>query len=213
MPFSHAHSTLFSLFVWTQWKQFSILLMKIIIKSGSVKVSFFVKVNRQYLARSRLVCLGWSVKAVMGLERGDQSFVKQVALHIKADEIFSCPLEQKRLIRGATNLDLSTEKINFALPQQKRISLQNLKLQCENYVQSESFESTHCSTLKRQLFAASPSLHPFFYFAAFGLQKDTIRTCKRGRTGTKTRYRLISFTILSNTYVNKFLSHWTYNLI
>ena len=44
------------------------------------------------------------------LEGVDQSFAKQVALHIKADGIFSCPLEQKRLIRGTTNLDLSTEK-------------------------------------------------------------------------------------------------------
>ena len=32
----------------------------------------------------------------------------------------------------------------------------------------------HCNTLKPQLFAAFPSLHPFFYFAPFSLQKDAI---------------------------------------
>ena len=44
---------------------------------------------------------------------------------------------------------------------------------------------SHCNTLKPHLFAAFPSLHPFFYFASFCLQKDDIRTHKRGRTGAK----------------------------
>ena len=43
-----------------------------------------------------------------------------------------------------------------------------------------------------------PLLHPSslsLYFAAFGLQKDIIRTHKRGRTGTKKRHGSINFTI------------------
>ena len=32
---------------------------------------------------------------------------------------------------------------------------------------------SHCSALKRQLFAASPSLHPFFYLLHFSLKKMT----------------------------------------
>ena len=54
----------------------------------------------------------------------------------------------------------------------------------------------HCNTLKPRLFAAFPSLHPFFYFAPFCLQKDDIRTHKRGRTGAKKRQGSINFTIM-----------------
>ena len=52
---------------------------------------------------------------------------------------------------------------------------------------------SHCNTLKPQLFAAFPSLHPFFYFAPFCLQKDAIRICKRARTGAEKLYWSISF--------------------
>ena len=60
----------------------------------------------------------------------------------------------------------------------------NLDLYGVLTLQGQKTQALSCQvTIKPQLFAAFPSLHPFFYFAPFGLQKDAIRICKRARTG------------------------------
>ena len=54
----------------------------------------------------------------------------------------------------------------------------------------------HCNALKPRLFAAFPSLRPFFYFAPFCLENDDIRTHKQGRTGAEKLHRSIRFIVL-----------------
>ena len=48
---------------------------------------------------------------------------------------------------------------------------------------AEVVRVAHCSTLKRQLFAASPSLHSFFYFAAIWLAKRHHQNLQTGENG------------------------------
>ena len=133
--------------------------------------------------------------------REDRQNVRLDRLRKVVDDFFGRPMNLN-LTDDGKRLNISQELLDQGLKAERWVAPLRFKIN-QKHVRKQGFKKkqqssdTHCNTLKPHLFAAFPSLHPFFYFAPFCLQKDDIKSHKRGRTGAKKRHGSINFTIMS----------------